>query len=78
MDKTETEYTIYSKLYNFYKFPMTMLTLIPLVIQLFVDIFSLTVFIGTIALFGAYYLYIDREERLLLDKGVKEYGRLQL
>ena len=76
--KTETEYDIYSKVYNFYKFPLVLLAILPLLLQLFIELFYWPILAILLGLLGVYFFYIGKEAKLLLNKGEVEYEKLRL
>ncbi|HAB49474.1 MAG TPA: hypothetical protein DCE17_03440 [Lactobacillus sp.] len=76
--KTEPEYDIYSKVYNFYKFPLVLLAILPLLLQLFIELFYWPILAILSGLLGVYFFYIGKEAKLLLNKGEVEYEKLRL
>ncbi|MBM7636038.1 hypothetical protein [Streptococcus saliviloxodontae] len=75
---SEYEFEMYNKIYNFYKFPLVVLTLLPLTLQIFVNIFNGMTLLFLIVCLGIYFLYIGREEELLLEKGQNEYEKINV
>lgn len=73
---SEFEYFIYEKMYNFYKLPLVLLTLIPLGVQLFFDFFNFWIVVALVGGFIIYYNYILRETELFIEKGKREYEKI--
>lgn len=76
--KNEAEYDIYNKVYNFYKFPLVLLVILPLLLQLFIELFYWPILVILLGFLGIYFLYIGKEAKLLLNKGEVEYEKLRL
>lgn len=72
------EINLYEKVYNFYKFPLIMLMILPLLLQVFINFFTAYVFAILLIAILIYCAYVSREMRLLVTKGGREYEKVSI